>query len=134
VLQYLQRSFSESETMPKISFSQIAIVCCLIVGSGAAQAQITVNGGGSSAPAPYWRQALNCYGDYRDLQTRGASSTQSIAEFVPITVTTNMASLKHLSTMLTASIMTQAHCLLVLLIWGIKVLHQLAAPKLLAVL
>lgn len=52
-----------------------------------ANAQVAVNGGGASLPAPYWRQASDCFGNKTDLQTRGATATQAIADFVPSTAT-----------------------------------------------
>ncbi len=57
---------------------------------GAASAA-TLNGGGASLPSAYWRQASDCFGDKVDLQTRGAAATQTIPDFVPITVLTTPA-------------------------------------------
>ncbi len=50
-----------------------------------------INGGGASLPAPYWRQATDCFGDKTDLQTRNAAATQTIADYVPTTVLTTPA-------------------------------------------
>jgi phosphate transport system substrate-binding protein len=57
---------------------------------GTANAAV-VNGGGASLPAPYWRQTADCYADKTDLQTRNATATKTIADFVPTTVLTTPA-------------------------------------------
>lgn len=61
--------------------STLLLAAATLAGTAGAAQAVTIYGGGASLPAPYFRQAADCWGDRLDIAFRGRAQTTRIADF-----------------------------------------------------